>query len=328
MGLILVIIAVVAVYYIFFKSKGSTSVATDNEVGRLLKDSRFYAENKKLFDYIQIKNQPRYKVELLLQSLELGHELESGGYYIIQSIEEGLPYFVETEDEYDRFHKDEEPVLLGSLSGIQSLLFGYFSDSDEDYHPGKLKYWQDKLVHRAEDGDMETQAFLGTQTSQITGISKETAEKYKDTVWQQARAGDAAAQFAVGKYLAPYASDESIQWLTKAAEQGMSDAWYMLGRIYNGLHHRGRWDENAKVLIPLSEEEKSKIDGKDVECWLRGAEADKGVMAGYCQYMVAGFYEDGDYHLPRNMHKAESWYRKAAAHGVKRAKSWLSSHSS
>lgn len=327
MGLILVIIAVVVVYYIF-KSKGSTSATADNEVGCLLTGSRFYGENKKLFDYIQIKNQPRYKVELLLQSLELGHELEGGGYYVIRSIEEGLPYFVETEEEYDCFHKDECPVLLGSLLGIESLLCKYFLEGGDSYHPGKLKYWQEKLVRQAENGDMETQAFLGTRTSAITGISKEAAEKYENNVWEQARVGNVAAQFAVGQYLAPYNSDESIQWLTKAAEQGASDVWYRLGKIYNTLHHGGRWDENGNCFIPLPEDEKSQIDGKDVECWLRGAEADNGVMAGYCQYKVAGFYEDGDYHLPRNMHKAECWYRKAAAHGVKGAKSWLSSHSS
>lgn len=134
--LIVAIIIAVIIYYFFFKSKekantaGNTSTAgaaskvADNEVSRLLKGSRFYAENKGLFDYIANMNQPRYKVELLLQSLELGHELEINGNYIFQSIREDLPYFAETEEEHDCFHNDEDPVLLGSLLGIQSLLFG------------------------------------------------------------------------------------------------------------------------------------------------------------------------------------------------------------
>ena len=322
--LILIIGVIVAIAKGNSNSTGESTAVSRDEVSELLLKSPHYAENKSLFNYLCAKHQPRSKVEWLLQSLDMGHEIENNGYYVLKSVEEDLPYYVETESEYDKFHNDEEPVSLGSTKGILELCFLY-NKFCENGHPMKQKYWMDCLCNRAESGDLIAQGALCSNQATNAFYPESTEknrEKYKDILLQKAESGDAVAQFAVGQYIAPYRTPEQLDWLEKAAAQGLSDACYFLGKTYSFIVISGFLDSYGNA-IPPTDEQKNKYYGKDVEMYLKGAEADNGVMAGFCQWKVAGFYEDGEHILTKDLAKAEYWCRRAAAHGVESAERHL-----
>ena len=55
---------------------------------------------------------------------------------------------------------------------------------------------------------------------------------------------------------------------------------------------------------------------KEMECYVHGAEANNGIMAGWCQKHIAMWYEDGDGILPQDLNLAKYWYERAAENGI------------
>lgn len=146
---------------------------------------------------------------------------------------------------------------------------------------------------------------------------------YASELWKLAEAGDGAAQLAVGEFLCAYGSTERLDWLSKAARQGLSDAWYYLGKEYEAAI---RIDQNRQPRkIPLTNEQARKFRGKAAECFLQGAEANNGVMAAWCQCKIGDYYKNGNSILPKDVDLAIYWYQVAVESGENRARGELES---
>ena len=318
--LVLIIIALVVCFlFIRYKSQSRDSEIDLNNPASALIHSEFYGEYRKYFDYLYYKNQPKYKIDVLLESLRMGRTIGADGWsYIMNSIEDDLPYYCESEDEYDLFKTnayDTNKHLRGGV--VESILLAAFNYAHNQYaHPSKLKYWQDILLRMADSGDVVAQAGLCSPLAKDVFPEDEVVkfhEKYEAAIRASAADGDPQAQMAFGRFLTIYASAERIKWLSLAAENGnLTDAWYFLGEAYSS--YIDCIDGNMRSE-PLSKEESDELHKKRANCILKGAEANNGKMAGACQYQLAGFYEDGDYHLPQDYNMAKCWYRKAGENG-------------
>lgn len=344
-ALLIIIIIVAALYFFFIKPQRDDDHPQRNNrqpeqhnrqpeqptpgINRCPADalinSPYYAKYKTAFDLIWYdRKQPKYKIDWLLQSLNMGHEIETEGYYILESIKAGLPYFCETEREFDAFFNSEKPVTLDSVDGMMDMCFFYHEANSEYSHPAKRQYWQQRLRKMALSGNLEAQGALCSNMAKHNFSESEVAEfkeKYEAELFRRAKSGDAYAQLAVGEFLSPYRSQERIDWLIKAANQGLSDAWFRLSKAYGAMISL---DENGNIRkVPLPEEERLRLAKKIAECYYKGAQANNGVMAARCQYMVGSYYEDGDSIFPKDIEKAKYWYRKALENGETRAKSSL-----
>ena len=283
----------------------------------ILIESKYYEKYKRWFDNIRYsgKNEPAYKYTWLIESLDMGHELEDDGYYVFKSIEDNLPYFCETESEYNQFTRQDKPVLKGSVSSILDVALFYLHGNEQ--HPNKAKYWKQKIVEMALCGNYEAQAALCTKMATwIFGEDEANHFKrdYETTVWKHANDGDAEAQLAVGEFLTPFPSEERVKWLAYAASQGLTDAWYYLAKVTFAWT---MFDENGKQrLEPLQAHEIANLRRKEANAYLQGAEANNGVMAAECQCQVAWRYEDGDDVFPYDLEKAYHWYQMAQSNGA------------
>ena len=112
------------------------------DLADVLFDSSHYDRYESLFNYIwtncHCRDEPQYKFDWLLQSLDMGRELEINGFYVMESIQKDLPYFCKTEREFEKFFKNETPVLRGSVRGILDMISFYLY---LEKHPAKLEYW-------------------------------------------------------------------------------------------------------------------------------------------------------------------------------------------
>lgn len=294
---------------------GYSSMSADSAVSALL-NSRYYDRYKSVFDDIAIAGVDKYPFEWLLQSLELGHELENDGLYVLQSEKYGLPYFCETKREFEMFFVPDKPVMRGSIVGMINMIL-FYGDREKDHkHPAKCQYWQEKLRTLASNGNYEAQGVLCSKWGKLIFSEDDIAGfrgKYETNLRQQAEDGNCVAQLAVGEFLTPYSSQERLEWFLKAAQQGLSDAWYQLGQAYEAAI---RFDSNNQFReITLSEEKVQLLKEKAANCYLQGAEANNGVMAAWCQYMVGNYYKDGDSILPKDADLAMYWYQIAAENG-------------
>jgi len=295
--------------------------AQSNSANALLQ-SPYYNQYKSAFDQILWNgNQPKYKIDWLLQSLDMGHSLEIDGFYILESMKKGLPYFCETEEEFDKFFVDQKSVLRGSVDGMLDLGFYY---SCTQPHSEKMKYWQQRLRKMADQGNHLVQgALCGNMARQV--FSETEADmfraQYQADLVRLADAGNPEAQLAAGKYLSPYQSPEALEWIRKAAEQGLTDAWYELGQAYE---HSINFDEHNQFRGgSLSQETVEDLMKKAVACYCKGAQANNGVMAAWCQYRVGGCYVEGTSGLERDLEKAKYWYQAALKNGEESASGQL-----
>lgn len=294
-----------------------------NNSANALINSPHYEKYESVFNLILGNgNQPQYKIDWLLQSLDMGRSLEADGFYVMASMEKNLPYFCETEHEFEKFFVDTKPVLKGSVDGMLDL--GFFYVMSTSLHPAKQQYWQQRLRDMAEAGNAEAQgALCGNFAKRV--FSEDEVEafkgKYEANLLQLAEAGHAFAQLAVGKYLAPYRSDEQLKWLIKAAEQGLSDAWYEVGQSYE---YRINFDENSNFRrTRLPDEEVQNLMNQAAECYCKGAQANNGVLAAWCQYRVGRYFLEGDSILVQNLDQAKLWFQTALENGEEFARSQL-----
>lgn len=282
----------------------------DNCPADKLINSPYYFQYKRVFDLVwDDKKQPQYKIDWLLWSLEKGRELENEGSYILRSIEKKLPYFCEREIEYLNFVDREKPVMKGSVEGMVDLAALYGFHDNQWYHPYKRKYWKKQLKKLAEEGNLEAQGILCSPRARYAFKEHEIEEfkaKYEQNLMQLAKEGNPYAQLAVGKFLFPFLSQESIDYLNKAAKQKLSDACYTLGKMYE-----------IYILTsnkPISEIELQNYKDKAREYYFYGAAANNGIMATWCQIRTGEDFEDGCFGQ-RDYGQAMRWYKQALENG-------------
>lgn len=285
-----------------------------------LHSSPHYSCYRNLFDFISSNSShPQYKIDWLLESLDMGHELEDNGFYVMDSIRNNLPYFCETESEFDLFFDSRAPVLKGSVEGILQMISFYFYNLK---HPSKRVFWLELLQELAQNGNLEAQAALCTNRVKNFFSESEASDfkkKYEANLMRLAEAGNAEAQLAVGEFLMP-TPPLKIKWLTKAAQQGLSDAWYQLGEAYGSKINIT--DDGQFMPDRLSQDEVRQLMVKETECLLNGAKANNGIMAAWCQYMAGRRYAEGEY-LPMDLTQAAYWTQEAIKNGEERAESYL-----
>lgn len=232
-------------------------------------------------------------------------------------MDKAFPYFCETEIEYMQFEKRESPVLKGYTDGMLDLAAFYTTKGKgECPHPYKAKYWKKKLKKSAAKGNLEAQGILCSRRAKFAFKESEIEQfraDYEHKLWQLAGEGNPYAQLSVGKYLTPYLSQESFDYLNRAAEQGLTDAWYSLGKQYYYFPEKSRREN-----LLLSKEDEVNYRKKAEDCYYKGAVADKGIMATWCQIRAGENFEDGEYG-ERDYLKARFWYEKALENGDKEA---------
>lgn len=329
MGVLVVIIIIGVIVYIFSGRKRNTqgysqgpddsqqnnypAKGVNNCPADTLINSRYYDRYKTVFDLVWYKGgQPQYKMDWLIESLDKGRELEEEGHYVWQSAEEDLPYFCETEREYDLFHDREKAVLRGSLNGIFEMISLYGWDAGHK-HESKCKYWTEMVRLFALEGNKEAQAAICSNQGMMylpPELITYGENNYKNALFKEAEEGDARAQLAVGAWLCGNNYSESIEWLKKAAAKGLTDAYYYLAKqiksdFFARTEMRPDWNskEGKRVLSEVA------------ACFLRGAECANGVMTIYCQWYSAINLEDGSNGFEDNVEKSIYWYKKAAEGG-------------
>jgi len=284
--------------------------------------SPYYANYESLFHFIiQSGKQPKYKIDLLLESLDMGRNLNAGEgeFYVMESINKNLPYFCESEHEFEKFFNSQKPVLRDSVNGILDMISFYLYS---EKHPSKQKYWQQHLLELARNNNFEAQAALCTNFVKNAFSEQEFArfqDIYKSKLIQLAESGNSGAQLAVGEFLMQ-TPPQKISWLMKAAQHGLSDAWYHLGMTYESMiniDEAGQFKPNR-----LSSDEIHQLMVKKAECFLNGAKANNGIMAAYCQYRVADYYVEGDL-LPKDLNQAAYWCQESLKNGEESAKGFL-----
>ncbi len=297
-----------------------------------LKNSPFYSDYPTTFECIMYSDQKtEQKIDFLLESLRMGHELEEKGSYVCQSIEEDLPYYCETEREYDdiKYGRFDIPPLLVFpdknkppkyiLDGIIEMLMFYHSGESE--HPSKFRFWKGKIIQMAMSGDLQaiacvsctehyTKAYFTDEDRAL--FQQAYTNKILDTTKTDPEAALAYARWV----LWDDRSDEYEECLKYAATQGnSSDAWYWLAKLYSskqGVFVERRIDEHhtESEWVSVPEEEKTVLANNERQCYLCGAQSDIGVMKGLCQYRLARMIED------ENPDMAQYLYAQAHENGV------------
>lgn len=293
----------------------AVSAGKEGNSADVLFESPHYDKYETLFNYIWSachgRDGSQYKIDLLLQSLDMGHTLEVDGFYVQESIEKDLPYFCETEHEIEMFFKSPAPVLRGSIKGILDMIYFYIFT---EKNPSKQEYWQQSLLDMAQDGNFEAQAALCSGYVKHAFSEQELAafkEMYEPNLMRLAEEGNGEAQLAVGEFLMQK-PPQKIAWLTKAAQQGLSDAWYQLGLTYESMININ--DDGHFCWDRLSDDEVHQLMVKKAECFLNGAKENNGIMAAWCQCNVGDYYEEGRL-LPKDLQKAAYWLRQAIENG-------------
>ena len=317
---IIVIGVIIAIVVAVKNSNGSSqSTATANvyhpTVGvnqippDALINSRWYGQYKTNFDLIwyyhkQKKPQEQYKIDWLLESLENGLELEDNCYYVMDSMEEDLPYYCDAEMEYDYLRDKEKSVLLGNVDGMLDMIFYYHYMHK---HASKLHYWLNKVIEMADSGNHYAQA-AAVDFFRIPNAFDEQQKamfksRYEERVRNAAKSGNLDAQLAIIKYWgAPEGVDRTSAIRDIAQKGNLSNAWYQLSVEY--------FMKAYSTTNPPTEEEKKLYEDYRWTCFTYGASANNGVMAGYCQYMAGLHVEDDD---PQT---AKRWYEMAASNGL------------
>ena len=194
-------------------------------------------------------------------------------------------------------------------------------------------------AHGAHEAQTQ-QAAAGASSDARTGTI--TQNTHQARTRQAALAGERRAQFSLGLAL-EQAGDTAgaIEWLSRAAEQGMAEAAYNLGVIYReggsaadgpGVDHAAayRWFRhaaeqgigNAGYLLGCYCAHGAEGVAQDAEAaaWWWGKAAAEGHA--HAQYNVATCYRDG-VGVGKDLTTAAAWYTRAADQGVAAAQTAL-----
>ena len=147
------------------------------------------------------------------------------------------------EKEIERLHelaKGGDADAMYKLSAIYWYGEGIPENKDE-----AIKW----LQQAAEKGHIEAQLQLAICYFSGVGVPKDKVEatkRYRDIAIQ----GESYAQYLLGKYCleggevynnasgAPYSEDGALEWLYRAAEEGVAAAQHALGVYYEGIKDR------------------------------------------------------------------------------------------
>lgn len=296
----------------------NVSVSVKNPSSDILVNSPYYNKYRKTFDIIRNSGkEPKYRIDWLLKSLDMGHELEHEGVFVTASISKNFPYFCETEEEFERLSKDDCLALKGSVAAIFGLGYLYSGSHMKSFLQEKRDYWRNQILNMANTGNLEARAGLCQKNFLFTEQEvEEFKEKYEAELLYMAEAGNPYAQLAVGQFLAKNRK-EKLEWLNKAGGQGLSDAYHYLAVAYTQMRFLDD-DFNYKPIL-LDEKEEQLIDKKIGECYLKGAELNKGMMAAECQHNLGNAYHYGYYGFEKNLANARYWYEKAFQNGKESA---------
>lgn len=304
-------------------NKDQVSAPTKNSSSDNLLNNPYYNKYRKTFDIIRYSGkEPKYRIDWLLKSLDMGHELEHDGVFVTASISKNFPYFCETEEEFERLSKDDGLALKGSVAAIFGLGYLYSGSHMRTFLPEKRSYWRNQILEMAKSGNLDAQAGLCRRNMLFTDGEIEVYKReYESRLIHMAEDGNAYAQLAVGQFIAQNRK-EKMEWLIKAGEQGLSDAYYYLANAYEQMRFLD--DElNYKSNVSLDEKEEKLIDEKKGECYLKGAKLNNGMMAVECQSMVANAYRYGYYGFEKDLVHARYWYEIAFKNGKEYAGSCI-----
>ena len=188
-----------------------------------------------------------------------------------------------------------------------------------------LKREIDKLIEKAELGDVDAQANLGIYYYE----GQDVDQNYKEAVkWlrKAAECGHIEAQYMLGIYYNYDCSEEegglnmkeAMRWFLKAAEQGHADALYQLGDYY--YYGKDDYSEAEKYFLRAAEQGHDEaqfilgasiydeVNDEEAVKWLRKA-AEQGHDK--AQFYLGSYYEDG-IGVEKNISEAVKWCRKAA----------------
>lgn len=295
--------------------KINAPISVNNNSSDILVNSPYYNKYRKTFDIIRHSGkEPKYRIDWLLKSLDMGHELEHDGVFVTASISKSFPYFCETEEEFNCLSKDDCLALKGSVAAIFGLGYLYSGSHMKSFLQEKRVYWRNKILEMAKTGNLDAQAGLCRKNLLFNEQEvEEYKEKYEAKLMHMAEDGNPYAQLAVGQFIARNRK-EKMEWLNKAGEQGLGDAYYYLADVYAQMRFLD--DEfNYKQDSLLDEKEEQLIDEKTGECYLKGAKLNNGMMAAECQYNLASAYHYGYYGFEKDLVHARYWYEIAFKNG-------------
>lgn len=257
------------------------------------------------------KRSGKWADRVLEFSIGLGNEIDWE--FVERSKSEGFPFYAESQDEYEAFTDQDMPLFEGYPLAVEQAIFNYRVGGLFNKNPMKCEYFLSRVRQRAEgEGGFCDQALL--TRAMVTDDEQERADytdRFKERIEGAAHAGDAQAQYAYGLLIAPPASLERFEWLLRAGEQGLSDAYHQLADHIEAMHIE------AGLHPPLYSE---------LVLYIRlAAEADNGLLAAAAQYDLAEAYENGTGDLAMDAEKALYWYGRSAAAGYALARARLES---
>lgn len=288
---------------------------------------RVYNYDDSIARWIALKEVSKYAMDWLAESIQKGVEIEFPA--ISFSVEKGLPYLCDTEEETWLFEKEENP-LQGSTEGIYNALLKYKYGSTANEN--KMNYWINQLLSLAANGNMMARGFICWRCGMVLSDGKydgvlpqnvwsELKEKYENQVVASCNSGDANAQLAVAKYNRDITDDEKENLYLSSIEKGLSDACYYYAKFLD----QKRFVANGMTvnMPPYGTTEWQEYMRVELSLYKKGAELDNGIMAGYCQYRLGDMYANGDGGVFKDAATAQIWFRKAYNNGYENARLYI-----
>lgn len=288
---------------------------------------RVYEYNETMAEWLAMKNVPRYAMDWLSDSIQKGVSVEFSA--VSFSVEKGLPYICDTEEETWLFEKEESP-LQDSTEGIYSALLQYKYGNTANEN--KMNYWLNRLLSLANSGNNMARGLICWRCGLINvegkfdgvipqNIWEELKGSYENKLIESCNAGEPYAQLSVAKYNRDISDDEKEKLYLMSIEKGLSDACYYYAKFLN----QKRFVANSmKENIPqYSTSEWQEYMHDELSLYKKGAELNNGIMAGYCQFRLGDMYAHGDGGVFKDAATAQLWYKKAYDNGYAKAKIYI-----
>ena len=283
--------------------------------------------NNNIARWVAMKEVPRYAMDWLAESIQKGVEIEYPA--ISFSVEKGLPYLCETEEETWLFDKEENP-LQNSTEGIYSALLKYTYGSTANEN--KKNYWINRLLSLANNGDMMARGLLCWRCGIISVdgnydgvISRDKWEElksaYEESIIKACHSGDPYSQLSSAKYNRDISEDEKEKLYLSSIEKGLSDACYYYAKFLD----QKRFVANGMTvnIPPYGTDEWQEYMRVELSLYKKGAEFNNGILAGYCQFRLGDMYANGDGGVFKDAATAQMWFQKAYNNGYENARSYL-----